>query len=120
MLTSFKVAFTLDKTNKPFSLTSIPSHSDNCSALLLLSLLPALVTKTVGTRKFPLSSTSFLKALGANGRIFFPLTMTPSMSKRKPKLTSCEVEEEEDGEAELEDALCNRRHDDDDEDGAAG
>ena len=70
------------------SVTSIPSQFESCSALLRLIRLPALVTNTVGTRNLPASSTSFLNALGAKGSTSLPRTMTPSMSKRKPKLTS--------------------------------
>ncbi|MPC24909.1 hypothetical protein E2C01_018003 [Portunus trituberculatus] len=54
--------------------------------LVLVNLaFPALVTKTVGTRNLPSSSTSSVKASGADGRMRWPRIMTPSMSNRSPK-----------------------------------
>ena len=96
------------------SLTSTPSHVVNCSAFFFRSVLPALVTKTVGTRNLPSLLISlhitrkwcfvcFLcyllrklrfcinffcylwNAYGADGSIFFPRTITPSISNRMPK-----------------------------------
>ena len=65
-------------------LTLIPSHCDNWWALLLRSELPALVTNRAGTWKLPLSSVKSSNASCAEGNSFFPRTITPSMSNRKP------------------------------------
>ena len=54
-------------------------------ALLALSVLPAFVTNIVGTKNFPLLSVNNLKASLAFGSKLRPRTMTPSISKNKPK-----------------------------------
>ena len=68
------------------SVTGTCSQSDNLSAFSCLNVFPAFVTKMEGTRH----RSSFLlysreKASGAEGRIFLPLTITPSMSNMMPK-----------------------------------
>lgn len=69
-------------------LTGTPSMWDSWSAFFCRKQLPALVTKTTGTRNCPFASTSFWKALFAAGMGVFPRTKTPSMSNSNPKLGS--------------------------------
>ena len=66
-------------------LTLIPSHCESWRALLLRSELPAFVTNKAGTWKWPWRSVRRRKASRAEGKSFFPRTITPSMSKRNPK-----------------------------------
>ena len=61
------------------------NHSESCLALSCRSLLPALVTKTVGTLRCPVWSDNFWNASRAWGSTRFPLTTTPSMSRSRPK-----------------------------------
>ena len=63
-------------------------------------VLPALVTKIVGTLKVLMElSTRNWKAFGVVGRTDLPRTMTPSMSNIRPKVgeEGREVENEEEG-----------------------
>lgn len=70
--------------------TSTSNQFDSCSAFDLHNPFPALVTKTVGIRNFfVFGSMSFLKHSGAKGSTRFPLTKTPSISKRSPKDGFC-------------------------------
>ena len=66
-------------------LTLIPSHCESWWALLLRSELPAFVTNKAGVWKLPWRSVRRRKASRAEGKSFFPRTITPSMSKRNPK-----------------------------------
>lgn len=70
-------------------LTSTPNQSESCSAFFCRRVFPAFVTNKAGRRNFPFESVNNLNASAAFGSSFFPLTMTPSISKRNPKLAAC-------------------------------
>ena len=76
------------------SVTGMPSQSESLSAFSCRRVLPALVTKMVGTlHLLSARSHSREKASGAVGRTVLPRTITPSMSNMIPKLGKfvCEV-----------------------------
>lgn len=64
--------------------TSILSHSLSLLAFSSVKPFPAFVKNTVGMRNFPSELISLLKDSGTLGIIFFPLTMTPSISNSSP------------------------------------